>query len=298
MEKAAMMIKARKLVRDVSELPPIPVIVSRVISMLDSQESEPEEIADLLLSDPVLAARVIRLVNSPLYRPSSEITSVKRALLFLGFRSVRDLILTSYFTNAFREKEQAFDARAFWLHSFSVGAVSRRLATLAGYPDTERAYLVGIVHDIGKMFLGHYLREEYGRMLTDIAGTGQGTWQAEQQYLGTSHSEIGLCLAQRWNFPPAYCDIISHHHTPESAIEDQLLTAIICLADHVCMEHTASSIAQPSSHGATGEKAWLLLKQLAPALAMKDLESLAVLLETEFVEIDREVRTIFSTMVA
>ncbi len=293
-----MMIKARRLVRDISELPLIPTIVTRVISMLDSQEGEPDEIADLLLSDPVLAARVIRLVNSPLYRPSSEITSVKRALLFLGFRSVRDLILTSYFINAFREKEQPFDTKAFWIHSFSVGAVSRRLAAMAGYLDSEKAYLTGIIHDIGKMFLGHYQQQEYSAMLAGISESGGSTYQAEQKCFGTSHSEIGLCLAQRWNFPPAYCDIISHHHTPSSATEDPLLTAIVTLADHVCMAHNGSNIARTGPLGQTEETAWQILRQQAPMLTVSDIDSLIASLNTGFGEIDREVRNIFMTMVA
>src|ERR1700690_3871613 len=74
LDKAAMMIKARKLFKDVSDLPTIPVIASRVMRLLDDHESNPDEIADLILSDQVLAARVIRVVNSPLYMPGSKIT--------------------------------------------------------------------------------------------------------------------------------------------------------------------------------------------------------------------------------
>ena len=82
-----MMIKARKLFKEISDLPTIPAIVSKVISLLDNHDADPDDIADMILSDQVLAARVIRVVNSPLYRSGSEISSVKRALLYLGSRA-------------------------------------------------------------------------------------------------------------------------------------------------------------------------------------------------------------------
>jgi putative nucleotidyltransferase with HDIG domain len=257
LDKAAMMIKARKLFKDVSDLPTIPVIVSRVIRLLDNHDSSPDEIADLILSDQVLAARVIRVVNSPLYMPGSKITSVKRALLYLGFRSVREMILTSYFIDGFKRQEQPFDMNVFWMHSFSVGSMSRRIAEMVGYDDTETAYLVGIIHDIGKVILGHYFREEYEEMLSTINYTRSTTYGAEMEYFGTTHSELGFCLAQRWNFPPVYCDVVSHHHTSELAIEDPLLTAIVTLADFFCLAYTISdSVTQATKPDRSVEYTW------------------------------------------
>ncbi len=294
-----MMIKARKLFKDVSDLPTIPAVVSRVISLLDNHEAEPDEIADLILSDQVLAARVVRVVNSPLYRPTSEITSVKRALLYIGFRSVREMILTSYFIEGFREKAQPFDMRLFWMHSFTVGALSRMIATQVGYRDLEKAYLVGIIHDIGKVFLGHYLKDEYGEMLSSIAGTSYTTYEAELEFFGTTHSEVGLCLAQRWNFPSSYCDVISYHHASGLATEDPLLTAIITLSDYFCLSRTdADAVARAdAAPGRSEENAWVMLKQLAEAPLPADLESFLSSLESRYESISREVNQIYATMI-
>ena len=121
MDKVTMMIKARKLFKDISDLPTIPAIVSKVVSLLDNQDSPPDDIADLILSDQVLAARVIRVVNSPLYRTNNPIVSVKRALLFLGFKSVREMILTSYFVEGFKEKKQPFDMQVRHILNIKTG---------------------------------------------------------------------------------------------------------------------------------------------------------------------------------
>lgn len=292
-----MMIKARRLLKDISDLPTIPAVVSRVISLLDNQETDPDGIADLILSDQVLAARVIRVVNSPLYRTSNPISSVKRALLFLGFKSVREMILTSYFVEGFREKEQPFDMKMFWAHSFSVGAISRRISRLAGYPDAEKAYLVGILHDIGKVFLGHYCKEEYGRMLARISNTSTTTYEAEYESFGSTHSEVGLCLAQRWNFPSVYCDVIYYHHTSDMATEDPLLAAIVALADFYCLSHvTASSVAQASVPGQSEEHAWKILTQSSAAPLPASLEHFLSDLDEEYESISYEVDVLFNAM--
>lgn len=292
-----MMIEARRLFKDISDLPTIPTIVSKVVSLLDDHDANPDEIADLILSDQVLAARVIKVVNSPLYRTNNPIPSVKRALLFLGFTSVREMILTSYFINAFKMKKQPFDMKIFWMHSFSVGAISRHIARLVEYPDVEKAYLVGILHDIGKVFLGHYCTDMYGQMLTSIRNTSFTTYEAEYEFFGTTHCEVGLCLAQRWNFPSVYCDVISYHHESELATEDTVLTAIVSLADFYCLSHSSSdSIAQASIPGRSEENAWNVLNRFDPDVPATSLEHFLSTLDDEFDVISREADLLFNSM--
>ena len=232
-----------------------------------------------------------------MYRTNNPIVSVKRALLFLGFKSMREMVMTSYFVDGFKKKEQPFDMKSFWVHSFSVGAISRRIAGMVGYADSEKAYLVGILHDIGKVFLGHYRREEYGKMLAGISNTSQTTHEAEYDYFATTHCEVGLCLAQRWNFPSVYCDVISHHHSTEKATEDPLLTAIVALADFYCLSHvTASSVAQASIPGESEENAWKLLTHSTKAPLATSLEHFLSELDEEYEAISREVEVLFNTM--
>ena len=292
-----MMIKARRLFKDTSDLPTLPAIVSKVVTMLDDQDASSDDITDLILSDQVLAAKVIRVVNSPLYRSSNSITSVKRALIYLGFKSVREMILTSYFVDGFKNKEQPFDMKIFWVHSFSVGAITRHIARQVNYPDLEKAYLVGILHDIGKVFLGHYCKDEYARMLASINNTSRTTYEAEYEYFGTTHCEIGLCLAQRWNFPSVYSDVISSHHSSEMATEDPLLTAIVALADFYCSSHvTSDSVAQASIPGPSEESAWHLFTQLSPGQPASSLEHFLSDLDEEYEAISQEVDILFNTM--
>lgn len=283
MNKVTMMITARKMVKQVDDLPAIPAIVSKVVTLLDDPANEPDHIADLILSDQVLASRVIRVVNSPLYGHGAEITSVKRALLYIGFSKVREMILTDSFIDSFRGKQTSFDISKFWKHSFAVGAISQRLAVMTGYQDVEKAYMVGIIHDIGKVFLGYYHSEEYAEMLSAISGQQYTTYEAEFEVFATTHSEIGLCLAQRWNFPPSYCDCISYHHTSELATVDPQLTSIVSLADFFSLTHSdTDGIAQAVAPGRSEENAWHVLRQLSSKPLQGTLEEFMEMLVGEF----------------
>lgn len=258
-----MMINARKLVKNVSDLPTIPEIVAKISAMLNNHESDPEEIADLILSDQVLAAKVIRAVNSPLYGNMSEITSMKKGLLYLGFSKVREIILTNSFIDAFKEHSSSFDMRQFWFHSFNVGGLSEKIANAIGFRDTEKAYLVGIIHDIGKVFLGSYHQQEYAEMLEAIKGQDYATYEAEVEVFNTTHCEVGLCLAEKWAFPPSYCDSISYHHTSEEATVDPLLTSIITIADFIALSAHSEQDARSSNCGRSEENAWKVIRQLS-----------------------------------
>jgi putative nucleotidyltransferase with HDIG domain len=207
------------------------------------------------------------------------------------------MILTSYFIDSFSKRDQSFDMEVFWMHSFSVGAISRHIAERIGYPDIEKAYLVGIVHDIGKVFLGHYCREEYGRMLASISNTSTTTYEAEYEFFRTTHSEVGLCLAQRWNFPPSYSDVISHHHTSASSTDDPLLTAVVALADFYCLSHVdACSVAQASIPTDSEENAWETLRTFSMTTLGASLEYFLSSLDNQYAEISQEVDLLFSTM--
>jgi putative nucleotidyltransferase with HDIG domain len=194
---------------------------------------------------------------------------------------------------SFKGRDEAFIKTS----GYHLGTSPQRIAAMVGYRDMEKAHLVGIIHDIGKVFLGHYCRDEYASMLEMISGKPYTTYEAEAEVFGTSHCEVGLCLAQRWNFPPVYCDIISYHHNSEMATEDPLLTAIISLADFCSLARTpASGIAQASTLGRSEENAWAVLSQLSNKQLAGGLEDFMHLLDKDFEVTANEVKQLFDTM--
>ncbi len=296
MDKLAMIAKAELLVEKIDDLPTIPVVATQVLQLLDQPDVRIEDVADLMLSDQVMAARVMKMINSPVYKPGNEITSLKRALIYLGLRHIREVALTTSIINAFEEQSGAFEVSAFWEHSFGVGMVSKIIAEKIGYPDLEKAYIAGIIHDLGEVFLSDFLRDEFQAVLDSIKDKPVKLVDAEAQQLGTSHCEIGLCMARKWNFPEAYCEVIAFHHTPSEATIDPVLCAIVNLSDLFCSVRELNYGGREwVSFNLFEEQAWQILKKESPSLVELDVERFCYELDDAIPDVKDLVKSIFNS---
>jgi len=295
MDKNQMMERAEILVGAVDDLPTIPIVATKVLQLLDDPDVSVEEVADLMLSDQVMTARVMKLINSPVYKPTQEITSLKRALVYLGLRHVRELALTTSVINAFDGTSGALELNAFWEHSFGVGMVSKIIAQKIGYQDLEKAYIAGIIHDLGEVFLSNFLRDPFLEVLEYIKVHPVKLVDAEAELLGTTHCEIGLCMARKWNFPDAYCDVIAYHHSPGEATVDPILCAIVNLSDLFCTVRELNYGGREwISFNLSEEEAWTILKNESPAFAEMDVERFCYELDDAIPDVKELVASIFS----
>jgi putative nucleotidyltransferase with HDIG domain len=296
MDKNQMLERAEILVGAVDDLPTIPIVATKVLLLLDNPDVSVEEVADLMLSDQVMTARVMKLINSPVYKPTQEITSLKRALVYLGLRHVRELALTTSVISAFDGTSGALELNAFWEHSFGVGMVSKIIAQKIGYQDLEKAYIAGIIHDLGEVFLSNFLREPFLEVLDYIKAHPVKLVDAEAELLGTTHCEIGLCMARKWNFPDAYCDVIAYHHSPGEATVDPILCAIVNLADLFCTVRELNYGGREwISFNLSDEEAWTILKNESPAFAEMDVERFCYELDDAVPDVKELVSSIFSS---
>ena len=293
-DKASRMEKAEAMIRQVVNLPTIPETMTRVTALLDDPNVELDEVAEVILTDQVMASRVIKIVNSPMFRPMHQIKSLKRALIYLGFRRIREIALTCSIIKTFEGKEGVFDVKTFWEHSFGVGIVSKIIAQRVRYPETEKAYICGIVHDIGEVFLSSYMSAEFQKIVDLIKGTCHSFAEGELFMLGTTHCDLGFCLAKKWNFPLEYCDVIENHHTPQDATFDPMLVAIVNLADLFCSVRNLNyDNSEWVSFSLTEEKSWEILQRYSPNFSDLDVERFCFELDERVAEIEEMVRSIF-----
>ena len=296
MDKTQFIEKAEQMVATIEDLPTIPAVANQVLQLLDQPEVEVEEVADLMLSDQVMTTRVMKMLNSPVYRPASEITSLKRALVYLGLKHIRELALTTSFINAFDADSGAFKVTDFWEHSFGVGMVAKIIAEKAGYHDLEKAYISGIIHDLGVVFLSNYRRDEFLAILDSIKDRPVKLVDEEIRTLGTSHCEIGFCMARKWNFPDTYCEVIACHHDPEQATIDPILCAIINLADLFCgVRELNYGGREWVSFNLYEEPAWQILRKQSPELANMDVERFCYELDDAIPDVKSLVSSIFNS---
>ena len=212
-------------------IPPLPDIVVRALTLLNEGETEPVDLEDLLRYDQVLVARLLGMVNSPFYGLARRITSIRDAIMVLGFRGLRSLLLASSTAKYMRRDFSCYghDDKGLWLHALSVGSAARSLAKQVRLVPAmwEELFVAGLLHDIGKMLVAPYLVSAAVRV-SDPA--------EERLRLGLDHAEVGALVAAKWKLTPMVQEILRQHHGHETPPEHAVPIAVVRLADVLAHE--------------------------------------------------------------
>lgn len=215
-----------------TELPPLPGSALRVASLAQDMEASTRSVAEAIGLDPVLAARVLRAANSPLYSVERHVTSLTAAVNILGNNAVHMLVIISVAGGAFvQNKEQSKFEHALWEHSVAVGLAAREVSHLLGMRGVEEAFLCGLLHDIGKLLLVRYDPELY-EVVNQCKGELE-TLECEQELYGYTHSQIGALVAKRWNLPEELAYAIYNHHQPSEAGNYMFMARVIDIANNL-----------------------------------------------------------------
>jgi putative nucleotidyltransferase with HDIG domain len=224
--------------KQITELPPLPVVVQKLISTLDDDRSSAEDVMKVLTSDQAMASKVLKLVNSSFYGMPGEISTPSRAIVILGFSAVRNLAIGLSAASVLSGADKNENQRRFWEHSISSAAAAQILARHTKYPDPEEAFIAGLLHDIGQMVLMIAVPEEYDLVLA----TGpDNLLENEEKILGMTHAKAGQMLLKHWGLPSTLTDSIRfHHHTKVFCGKASPLTSLIALADAFAQVHGGS----------------------------------------------------------
>ena len=218
----------RNRIEQLGDLPTLPHVVQRLATMISRPTVSAEEIGTIIEKDQVLAAKVLRLANSPFYGFPSRIGSVSHAVIVLGFNVVKGLTLCASALTIM--KDAGMDQ--LWRHSLGVAITANLLATKLEIKNPEELFVSGLLHDIGKVVL--YVKwPDVGNSIKDALKTcaDRSLFDVEQELTGLSHAEIGGYLAGAWHLPITLREPILYHHNPIQAKDATLQTAIVHVAD-------------------------------------------------------------------
>jgi len=239
----------RILKRQVHELPSLPMVALKLLKLTGSENARAADLARIVETDPALAAKVLRLVNSAHYALRRKISSLSHAVVILGFTAIRAVALeiTLFEQLVRRDLTNRFDRTLFWRHCLSVAGLCKAMAEATGHPDPEEAYAAGLLHDIGKLVLDVYGRISYRDFLQVRGKTAiDPLVEEEKLYIGLSHDQIGAFFCERWKFPEPILLAALFHHRPffhlPLAERDKLLCAIVSLADFITWTQGVGSV--------------------------------------------------------
>ena len=212
------------------QLPSLPSAVSELMASFGDEDVDIAEIAHKISRDQGLTARVLRVANSSFYGLQSKVGTINDAVVVLGFRAVRSMVLAVGMNSVLRvEQCPGFEVQAYLRHCVGVGLAARSLAQLTGY-NAELAFTGGILHDIGKLVLASNFSAQYTEVLAYRNKHDCFIIDAERDVLGMDHAQVGALLAEAWRFPPALHEAVAEHHAPAGSAATSL-AALIHLAD-------------------------------------------------------------------
>lgn len=218
----------------ITDLPTIPETLSRILRLLEDPNSGARDLAEVIRSDAPLAAKILRLANSPVYQKHRSITTVHECVAVLGYRTVRQVALcvsvVSSLGSECEQRRATIDYRALWRHCVSTGAVAQQLASAASHADPETVFTGGLLHDLGKFVLTLLQPRHYGEIIVDRCDRGRLLVDVERERLGYDHAQAGAALADAWHFPPELSDGIGRHHDQEIG---NRTVGVIALADYL-----------------------------------------------------------------
>ncbi len=224
-----------QILEEHKELSSLPHVLVEVIKVSNDPDSSAADISAIILKDPALTAKMLRVVNSSYYGRIQEVTTVNQAVVTLGMRAVTAIALSSSVYDKFHSIEGGVDRKRFWRHSLEVAIASRLIAGEAGYEPVEEAFVAGLLHEIGILILEASFPEEYKRMWK-LVEAGESLTTIEQRKWGTDHARSGQFLLDQWGVPKHIGTAIGkHHHVFEHGDKspDNRLAQIVNLANQL-----------------------------------------------------------------
>ena len=218
-----------------SDLPTLPVIIDRIISVASSEKTTTDDLAEVISYDQGMTNKLLRLANSIYYAQKAKVDTIKRSITIIGFDEIIGIALGMGILSSFTDKSGlSLDMKALWIHGIGVATVSKDLAKKTNPGIANKIFVPALLHDMGKVIFSIYFKDEYRKVRQLAMENKKPLYCAENVLFKLDHAVLSALLMKRWNFPPSIIFPCRYHHNPESApIKFKHQALIINLADYL-----------------------------------------------------------------
>ena len=225
---------------------PLPAAATAILQKSSMPNTSGKEISELLKTDTALTARVLRIANSAYYGLPRQVADIDNAVMLLGQRTIRNLVLTATMGGIGSQGVAGYGMGKGELfnHSLVVAQSAQTLSKEVGKSIPAEAYTAGLLHDIGKVVLAQYVEQRIIIIVETAQTTNVSFGEAERQVLGVNHAEVGATLAEKWNLPDFLVGAIRvHHGTPSGEYSDDTTTlAATCILANQLSRQAGSGV--------------------------------------------------------
>jgi putative nucleotidyltransferase with HDIG domain len=220
------MLTESELRKNLKDFPTLPAIALRITEAMGDSRSSAKQVSDLIRQDQSLATRVLRLANSSYYAIPGGVPDIQKALAFLGFSTISQIVLSVSVVSIFPEKSvREFSLGEFWKHALGVAVIAEVNAKKTGEVPAELAFTAGLLHDIGKLSLFLLAPEQLSQIAVMSKETGKSFIECELELGTVPHTALGRVIGEQWKLPKPLLNALEVHH-PESVKNDVPETAL------------------------------------------------------------------------
>ena len=225
----------KDILNRIKSFPSMQATGAKMLRMLENPETTVDEIEDVLRHDPGLTGNVLKLANSAYFGIPSKVASTRQAVLLLGLKKLIQLVIASCVNAVMDKPIPGYDLPpgTLWRHSIAVSIAAEALVKDSPNVEAEDIFTPALLHDIGKLILGHFVKEEQAA-IDKIAQSGVPYVIAENMVLGTDHAEVGAQILTQWSFPRDVVDAVRWHHDPDYPNRTTAAVDVVYLANLLC----------------------------------------------------------------
>jgi len=226
--------KLSHIMTQVKSFPGMPATAARLMPLLQNPDASASKIEDILKYDPGLTANILKLTNSAYFGLPSRVSSVRQAIMLLGWKRLLQLVMTMCMSALMKKPVPGYDLPRgeLWRHSVAVSVAADLLVKSLSISDADEVFTAALLHDIGKLVLGDYVQEDLEK-IEGMVTKGISFEVAEFVVLGTNHATIGARILQNWSLPQELVNAVSWHHDPENCDHYCLLSDVVHIANIV-----------------------------------------------------------------
>lgn len=215
--------RLKQVTEKVQAVSALPAAVARIFQIFSQENIDLRELEQAVRSDLATSTMILRAANSASQAPGMRVMDVKTALLRIGLREARNAVaaLSVFKMYSLRGKAAAFNRIWFWVHSLGTAIIAEELGVLAGKTETGELYLLGLLHDLGKIIMDDNLGADYAAALHLAAVKNLTLHEAEKRTFNKTHAEVGAEVCEKWKMPPKTVSFLSGHHQYERIADSE-----------------------------------------------------------------------------
>lgn len=226
-----------KILQASTKLPPFSIVVQKALQLIEDPKSSAQQVVDVIQYDQAITFEILKICNSAYFGLNKKVSSIKEALVMIGFDQLLEIILSQESGKIFLKDCSGYDLKQgdLWRHSVACALLSKIIANHLHELRTNTIFTAALIHDIGKVVLHTYVKNYFDKIKLLIEEEGLSFPEAEKRVLGIDHAELGGLIAQRFSFPEEIIWAVQFHHAPLASPHSSKIVDLVYLSDLIAM---------------------------------------------------------------